>query len=226
MTKFADQLYEDLMREHGDALRSVSQPETETVPARLRRRATRPAWLTAGLVTGTGAVAGGFVLFGGATAPAYAVTQNPDGTVSVSVSQASAIDAANAKLTALGVRAVVVPVRAGCPSFDSVTMHNTQLSHGSGSAAVHSSVSVAVGGHNGQISSITINAKGVPADETIVLAFESTDGGVIGASGFVVGRPPACVSLPAPPIGGPGPGGGQTSGHQSGSSSAGSASAD
>jgi len=211
MTKFADHLYEDLMREHGDALRSVSEPEAQTVPARLRRRATRPAWLTAGLVTGTGAVAGGFVLFGGATAPAYAVTQNPDGTVSVSVSQSSAIDAANAKLTALGVRVVVVPARAGCPNFDSVTVHNQDLD------LDHGSVWVAVGGQNGQISSITVNAKGVPKDETMVLAFETTSGDMFGASGFVVGKPPTCVSLPAPPIG-PRPNSGQGSGHQSGGS--------
>jgi hypothetical protein len=208
MTKFADQLFEDLMREHGATLRSLAEPEPP--PVRPHRRAARPVWLTAGLVTATGAVTGGFVLFGWSASPAYAVTQNPNGTVSVAVSQDSAIGAANAKLTALGVRAVVVPVRARCPSLGSLTVR------GKGE-----SVSVSVGGSGGQVSSITVDAKGVPADETMVLAFESTNGGVFGGSGFVKGKAPSCVSLPTPPAGrgpggGPAPSRGLTSGHESG----------
>jgi hypothetical protein len=214
MTKFADQLFEDLMREHGAALRSRPELKPEPTPVRSRRRAARPAWLTAGLVTSTGAVAGGFVLFGGAAAPAYAVTQNQNGTVSVAVRQASAIDDANAKLKAIGVRAVVVPVRTGCPSLSSLTMHGPQ--------SAHPAVSVSASGHDGQVSSITVDAKGVPSDEILVLAFESTHGGTFGASGFVLqGKVPGCVSLPAPPAG-PGPGSGTSSGHESGSSSGGS----
>ena len=200
MTKFADQLFDDLMREHGDVLRtqaeaeSVPVSESVPVPARSRRRGTRPAWLTAGLVAGTGAVAGGFVLFGGAVTPAYAVTLNSNGTVTVTVSQASAIDAANTKLTALGVHAVVVPVRAGCPSLSSVTV---QIPPGNGRAQV----SVSSSQHDGQISSITVDAKGVPADETMVLAFDSSHDGTFGASGFVKGKVPDCVSLPTAPVG-------------------------
>ena len=225
MTKFADQLYEDLMREHGDGLRAAFETEegVELASVGSRHRAARPVWLTGGLVTATGAVAGGFVLFGGAVTPAYAVTQNSNGTVTVAVSQASAIDAANAKLKAIGVRAVVVPVGAGCPSLGSLT------SHGGPDGRV--SVSVTAEGHDGQVASITVDAKGVPADETMVLAFESSGGGMFGGSGFVVGAVPSCVSLPGPlvpPVGsGAGGGsssGGSLSGHDSGSSGGGSSS--
>lgn len=194
MTKFADQLFADLMREHGDALRT--QPG-RPVPAaaRPRRRAARPAWLTAGIATVTGAVAGGFVLFGGAAAPAYAVTQNSDGTLSVSVKQASAIDAANATLKAMGVKVVVVPVRPGCPNLSTLTFGGPGSPKTPGG---HVSVGVSVSG--GAVGSITVEAKGVPSDETMVLAFEDSGGGLFGGSGLVKGRVPGCVTLPTPPV--------------------------
>lgn len=198
MTKFADQLYEDLMREHGAELRSL--PEPGAAPVRSRRRAARPAWLTAGLVTATAAAAGGFVLFGGAASPAYAVTQNANGTVSVAVKQASAIDAANARLKAIGVRVVIVPVGAGCPSLGSLADQGLR-----GAA-----VGVRVSGSGGQVDSITVDAKGVPADDTLVLAFEDSGGGVFGGSGIVKGKVPGCVTLPAPPTA-PGSSGGSSS---------------
>jgi len=205
MTKFADQLYEDLMREHGAELRSL--PEPAAAPVRSRGRAPRPAWLTAGLVTATAAAAGGFVLFGGAASPAYAVTQNANGTVSVAVKQASAIDAANAKLKAIGVRVVIVPVRAGCPNLGSLA------DQGLHSAAV--GVMVSGTGSHGQVDSITVDAKGVPADDTVVLAFDGSDNGVFAGSAVVKGKVPGCVTLPAPPIA-PGSSGG--SGQDSGGS--------
>lgn len=200
MTKFADQLYEDLMREHGAELRSVPEPGAAAV--RSRRRAARPAWLTAGLLTATAAAAGGFVLFGGAASPAYAVTRNANGTVSVAVKQASAIDAANARLKAIGVRVVIVPVRAGCPDLDSLA---DQGLHGA-------TVGVGVSGGGGQVDSITVDAQGVPADDTLVLAFEDSDGGAFGGSGIVEGKVPGCVTLPTPPTAPAGPGSGGGSG--------------
>jgi hypothetical protein len=222
MTKFADQLYADLMREHGHALRSL--PEPSAAP---RRRGARPARLTAGIAAATGAVAGGFVLFGGAAAPAYAVTQNADGTLSVSVKQASAIDAANATLKAMGVKVVVVPVRAGCPNLGSLAITAPRTPQ-----TPDTRVSVAVSGHNGAVDSITVDAKGVPSDETLVLAFENAGGGVFGGSALVKGAAPSCVSLSAPTApgappapGAPGaPGLGGSSGSNSSSGSSGSSS--
>ena len=57
----------------------------------------------------------------GGKTPAYAVTNNPNGTVTLAVYQKAGIAGANAKLHALGDSQVyVVPVGAGCPSMSSL----------------------------------------------------------------------------------------------------------
>jgi hypothetical protein len=210
LTNFADQLFEDLMREHGAALRDLSDQApiaaagTGHKPKRARA-ARRPAWLTAGLVTATGATAAGFVLFGGAAAPAFAVTQNANGTVSVTVNQASAIDAANTKLKAMGVRVAVVPARPGCPSLSDF-------------APTHFQGELSISIRKGTSTSIDVDAKDVPASDTLALAYESDHGGLFVSSGLVTGKVPSCVAIPAartPGSGGPA----GRSGHQSGGSS-------
>jgi len=205
LTKFADQLYEDLMREHGAALQALSEDTPAAAPARRRRhRAARPAWLTAGAGIVTAAVTMGFVLFGGSAGAAYAVTQNPDGTVSVAVHEASAISSANTTLKAMGVRAVVVPVRDGCPRLDTVT-----------SPQPGGEISVQV--RKGDGTAITVSAKGIPANETLVLGFDSVRGGMVTAAGLVKGKVPGCISLPASSLLPPPPGSGIGSEGQSGS---------
>ena len=92
MTKFADQLFDDLMREHGTVLSDVRVPS-----APRRRHTARPALLAAGAGGVAAAVTAGLLVAGGRT-PAYAVTRNPDGTVSLAVYQQSGIAGANAKL--------------------------------------------------------------------------------------------------------------------------------
>lgn len=77
------------------------------------------------------------------------------------------------------------------------------------------SVPVSANGRDGHISAITVDAKGVPADETMVLAFESMGSGIFGTAGIVEGPVPSCVRMAAPPIV-PGSGGGSSSGHASG----------
>lgn len=183
MTKFADQLYDDLMREHGAALRMLGAPAA--APSLARRRAVRPAWVTAAGTVTAGTVATGLVVFGGGSAPAYAVTQNPDGTVSVAVHQQSAIDAVNARLKQLGERVVVVPVRPGCVSLDSIAAKD----------ASHGETTIGIDMRDG---AITVQAKGIPAGETMVIGFDgSHSGGLVGAAP-VRGKVPDCVSLPAP----------------------------
>jgi hypothetical protein len=185
LTRFADHLYEDLMREHGAALQALSDDAAAAPARQRRRRAARPAWLTAGVAAATAAAALGFVLFGGSAGAAYAVTQNADGTVSVAVHDVSAIGAANIRLKALGVHAVVVPVRAGCPSLEPL------LAAGQPGWAVSARV------HKGGDTVITVSAERVPADETLVLGFEDVHGGTISMAGLIEGRVPGCISLPA-----------------------------
>jgi hypothetical protein len=219
MTKFADRLFDDLMREHGPALASI------TVPAAPKRHlAVRPVLLTAGAGGLAVAAAVGTLVAGGGT-PAYAVTTHPDGTVTLAVYQPSGIAQANAELHTLGDRVVVVPVRSGCPSIGSLRAPAVPA----GQISVQAS-----GSSNG---TVTVAAQGVPAGDVLVLGFTQTTtgqfsmqettagpgtsgqahGSVAGqGQGIVNGHPPvatagssrltsepvpSCVSIPAPPPG-------------------------
>ena len=110
MSEFEDHLWREFVREHGDDLAQMSRPA-----AKYNRRA-RPG-LAAGAGLGLAAAGTALVLVLGATtsSPAFAVTRNHDGTVTVSVNSSSGIAGANAKLHQLGIRAeVMTQVPAGC----------------------------------------------------------------------------------------------------------------
>ncbi|MGH2870993.1 MAG: hypothetical protein ACRDL5_00830 [Solirubrobacteraceae bacterium] len=106
MSRFEDHLWREVVREHGDSLTQTSTP-----------RAKRPAWRRLRLVAGTslGLAAAGtalvlaLVLGATTTSPAFAVTRNHDGTVTVSIKRPSGDAGANAKLKRLGIRAQVLP---------------------------------------------------------------------------------------------------------------------
>jgi hypothetical protein len=209
MTKFEDQLFADLMTEHRTALDGIGH-----LPA--RRVQPRVAWLTGAATTvAAGAATAAVVMIGGGS-PAYAVTQNPNGTVTLSVASKAGIEPANTQLHVLGDPVVVVPVGAGCPSMSSLP--HPQLAPGheiSGSASVSGS---AGSGSASPTSSITIDVQGVPAGATAIVAYTTLpDGQVTLATGVITGAVPTCVSLPAPPAQ-PAPGSGPTSGSSSAAS--------
>lgn len=109
MTKFADQLYDDLMRQHGSLL-------ADTGPHAVPRRHIAPR--RALLAAGAGGLAVAATVAGlttGSGSPAYALTTNSDGTITLAVYRASGIAQANAKLHQLGDDVVVVPIVPGCP---------------------------------------------------------------------------------------------------------------
>jgi hypothetical protein len=158
MTRFADQLFDDLMQEHGTALAHVSVPA-----ARQRRLATRPVLLTAGAGGVALAVTVGTLAAGGGS-PAYAVTTHPDGTVTLAVYQTSGIAGANSKLHDLGDRVVVVPVKPGCPSIQSLPAPGVPAQQ----------ISVQASGSSD--GSVTVDAHGVPAGDILVLGVSTSDG--------------------------------------------------
>jgi hypothetical protein len=158
MTRFEDQLFDDLMREHGPALAHVSVPA-----ARRRHVAGRPVLLTAG-AGGVAVVAAVGTLVAGGGSPAYAVTTHPDGTVTLAVYQTSGIAGANSKLHELGDRVVVVPVKPGCPSIQSLPAPSVPAQQ----------ISVQASGSSD--GSVTVDAHGVPAGDILVLGV-STSGG-------------------------------------------------
>jgi len=98
MTRFTDNLWSDLTREHGAALAVAERPE----PGRTRRPRRRV--LAGGTLALAGAGAGlTLALTAGASTPAFAVTKTADGSVLVTINQNSALPQANAKLTAMGI---------------------------------------------------------------------------------------------------------------------------
>jgi hypothetical protein len=204
MTRFADQLFDDLMREHGSALAHTKVPA-----AQKRHLGPRPVLLTAGAGGLAVAATVGTLVAGGGT-PAYAVTTHPDGTVTLAVYQQSGIAEANAKLRSLGDRVVVVPVRPGCPSITSLP------------APAVPAREISVRASSSSDGSATVAAQGVPVGDILVLGLATTGGQAHGSassqgSGIVSGHPvastvgsskltsgpaPSCVSLPASPVGG------------------------
>ncbi|HEY7274432.1 MAG TPA: hypothetical protein VH594_00625, partial [Trebonia sp.] len=189
MTKFSDQLFDDLMREHGPALAGIQ------VSAARKRHVARPVMLTAG-AGGLAAVAAVGTLVAGGAAPAYAVTAHSDGTVTLAVYQKSGIAQANAKLRQVGDgRVVVVPVERGCPRIDSLPKAHVPP------GKVTMGIFMTTGG------GITVNTHGIPAGDILVVGFRATTKGMAaGSSALTSGPAPKCVSLPKQPPGGTGSG--------------------
>jgi hypothetical protein len=100
MSKYTDQLWRDLVREHGATLAHADRPAPGR--ASLLRRPRVLAGSTLGLAgVGTALV---LVLGAASSTPAYAITTNGDGSVLVTINQNSALPQANAKLAAMGIR--------------------------------------------------------------------------------------------------------------------------
>ena len=190
MTKFADQLLEHLMREHGPALTRAGSP----VPR--RPVTTRRALLAAGAGGVAVAATAGVLLAAGGT-PAYAVTAHPNGTVTLAVYRAAGIAQANARLRQLGdSQVVVVPVRPGCPGMSSLPA--PAVPAGGGHISMQAST--------GRGGSVTVRAQGIPAGDIIVVGSQTAVNGSsrtsVSAARLTSPPAPGCVSLPALPGGG------------------------
>ncbi len=122
------------------------------------------------------------------------MTKNSDGTITLAVYRKSGIAGANAKLHELGDSQVyVVPAGPGCPSMSSLPAPAASLN--GKHLRVQSSVSI--GGTAG--GSVTVNAKGIPAGDILVVAVETTVTGntrtSLGAGKLTTAPAPSCVSL-------------------------------
>jgi hypothetical protein len=115
MTKFTDNLWRDLVREHGTTLAEADRPE------RGRARVLRRPRVLAGSSLGLAGVGAALILaLGGSTAaPAFAVTTNSDGSVLLHLNYNANqnLPQANAKLASLGVgEAVTIYMARGAAS--------------------------------------------------------------------------------------------------------------
>lgn len=111
MTEFEDALWERLVDEHG----------ADAVSLSATRKGGQRRLLVGGGAAALAAVSAtvvGFVATGGAT-PAYAMTQNADGSVTVTINDlATAVPALNAKFKQMGIDETVIPVEAGCTTVN------------------------------------------------------------------------------------------------------------
>jgi hypothetical protein len=195
MTKFADQLFDDLMREHGPALAHVTPP----APRPDRATARRAVLAAGGGLVAAGAVAGTLVATGAASGepshspaagtPAYAVTKNPDGTISLAVYQESGYAQVNAWLRQHGEKqVVVVPIRPGCPR------PRKPVVSGRGRT-----IGTSIG--RSPTGSVTVSAHGIPAGDILVLGLATTGHASVGVGKLTSPPAPSCVNAPAPPSG-------------------------
>ncbi len=110
MTTIEDRLWADLIQEPGaDWALATAQP--------LRRpRSPRRAPLAAGAFVLFAAIVAAAITLTASTSttPAYAVTLNPDGSVSVTLTEVLGVRGANEALARLGVRARIAHIEAGC----------------------------------------------------------------------------------------------------------------
>jgi len=96
-------------------LKEFVMSEIRRPAGRPRRRPPRPALLASALALGVAAAVGVPVLLGGGT-PAYAVSRNADGTLTITINQAKDPEPLEATLRGMGVNAVVdyIPVGKRC----------------------------------------------------------------------------------------------------------------
>ena len=183
MSRFKDRLWRELVREHGADLAQIRRPAGKDSRREHRR-------LLAGSslgVAGVGTVVA-LVLTAAGSAPAFAVTQNQDGTVSVVIRQVAAIRGANARLAALGLKAKFVQVAAGCavPSPPGRTQDSIQQNLHAGS------VTVARGSVNARF-----DLRKVPPGQTVVVGTWRVGRQVrIIPARIVRGAAPDCLPLP------------------------------
>ena len=179
MTKFSDQLFDDLMREHGPALAHTSPP------AQPKRQVTarRALLASAGVLAVAAAIAG--TLVATSPSPAYAVTKNPDGTITLAVYRASGIAGANARLRQLGdQQVVVVPIEPGCPrpAAPAVSGRGHRITMGTALSP------------NG---SVTVHAQGIPAGDILVVGVETSGHSSLGVATLTSPPAPSCINGPA-----------------------------
>jgi hypothetical protein len=179
MGKFEDSLWAELQHEHGQAL-------LHNMAKRHSRRTRR--WIGAAAVVtvlGTGALAAS-AYFGGAP-PAYAVVDNPDGSVTLTLREIQEFDAATAELRKHGIRAFAVPIRKDCSWDEWSKIENIQLLDPNQTSAVEWNID--------NLHQMKIHRERIPADAQLVLSAIQRGRGLQFSAGYARGELPKCVPM-------------------------------
>ena len=194
MSSFEDHLWSDLVREHGDRMRTSPRQTaalaTSVTGADAARdpRLRRPAILTGTALGSAGAAAAAVLaLTATTTAPAFAVTDNADGSITVTLREISGLSGLNAEFARRGLKARAVPMSSTCPT------------KGFGNALP--------AGTNFNTFTITLDPSEVPDGYTAVVAATQTASGKVElVQGAVPPPVPACFNTEIPtriPLKGP-----------------------
>ena len=178
MGNFEDELWTDLLQAHGDGLENAQRPTP-------RRSRTRPLALTAGAagVVGVGTVLA-ITLTATTSVPAYAVTENSDGTVTVTLHDISGVTGINAKLAALGVRARALTPRPDCTEVEHPDPAYRMVNANTDPLAVAS---------NAAQGKVVIQPRAIPVGDTLVLtAADFGHGEFMFSVGMVLDPAPSC----------------------------------
>jgi hypothetical protein len=175
MTAFENRLWSDLVRQHGEGTTLYKLPES----TRHRHRRALLGAAAFALVAVLGTV-GALTLDGITGRPAYAVNQNPDGTVTVMINELTGVTGANAQLASLGVRAEAIALDPSCTSAVSSVSDPELL----GAILAPSDLNVGV----------TIHPSGIPVGDTLLLAAKQGSSGQVAVRVMLVRDPaPSCV---------------------------------
>jgi hypothetical protein len=164
-------------------------PALPGLPAPHRRQAPRlgalllaPGRLVATLAALGATVAVVAILSTTGTTPsaAYAVTQNPDGTITVTIDELTGVTGANSQLARLAAKVRVVPVKAGCPAPTGI---------------VPTPPSLAARIAHAQGQGLAIRPDLVPADETLLLTARQAGPVVDLSYSLYRGALPSCIGI-------------------------------
>lgn len=191
MTSFEDRLWDELAERHSGELALGGPPE----PGRQRRTIS----LAAAAILLVGVILAATVgLTAGPSTPAYAITQHPDGTVTLTIRQLVGIGQANARLAKLGIRARSAGVEASCTT-DLSGYQAVQIPPQIDGALVSM-------GRGSKDASVTLSPSVIPAGDTLLVTAEQLAPGVVTLGVRLYrGAVPDCI--PAVAVGGSGEGG-------------------
>lgn len=182
MSVFEERLWQELVRDHSDALMYGSVVELPRRPRRHSRLLAAAATLAAA------AVALALWLGGGSSQPAYAVTQHADGTVTVTIRTLVGVQGADAKLAELGVPIRTVAVEAGC-RVNPRELHPARISP--------KLVEQLRRGARPGAASVEVQPDAIPGGYTLLLAARRLGHEIGLHEALYKGSAPPCLPLPA-----------------------------
>lgn len=174
MSKFEDNLWAHLERDHAPTM-------LKTLATRRRTRTRRWVGAAAGVVVIGVAALIGPAYFGG-TPPAYAIVDNPDGSVTLTVWEIAKFGEATEKLSERGIPAAAAAMRLDCPDEE-----RTKYEWPSGDQ-----LPVVPDKTAGEFT-LVIDAKRIPAGATLVLGARPAGGSWVASAVYARGALPNCL---------------------------------